>query len=180
LALMPCARGGNRLISLALSVVLATVVVACGRDRGVPADSAKTPAPLPSTATSSATPGQGPDCPRTGHWTVCQVRYRIDRAGLTPHDTAAPGDLPALGPAPATYRIGKAVLVVYLFSDSASRSRAGRLLDTTKYVADTVPMTVLSQATVIQNDNLLALLFSKNDHQRERASDALTAGPPQP
>jgi hypothetical protein len=33
---------------------------------------------------------------------------------------------------------------------------------------------------VIENDNLLALLFGKNEHQRERVSDALTAGPPQP
>jgi hypothetical protein len=33
---------------------------------------------------------------------------------------------------------------------------------------------------VIENDNLLALLFSKNEQQIERVSDALTAGPPQP
>jgi hypothetical protein len=39
---------------------------------------------------------------------------------------------------------------------------------------------VLSQATVIENDNLLALLFSQNDQQIERVSDALTAGAPQP
>ena len=37
-----------------------------------------------------------------------------------------------------------------------------------------------SQASVIENDNLLALLFSKNEQQIERVSDALTAGPPQP
>jgi hypothetical protein len=72
------------------------------------------------------------------------------------------------------------VLVVYLFADSASRSRASRQLDSTKYVADTLPLTIQSQATVVQNDNLLALLFGKNEHQRERVSDALTAGPPQP
>jgi hypothetical protein len=28
--------------------------------------------------------------------------------------------------------------------------------------------------------NLLAVLRSRNDHQRERVSDALSAGPPQP
>ena len=39
---------------------------------------------------------------------------------------------------------------------------------------------MLSRATVIQNDNLLALLYSKNEQQRERVSDALMAGPPQP
>ena len=34
------------------------------------------------------------------------------------------------------------------------------------------------ETTAIQNDNLLALLFSRNEQQRERVSDALTAGPP--
>jgi hypothetical protein len=32
---------------------------------------------------------------------------------------------------------------------------------------------------LIRNANLLAILHSRNDHQRERVSDALTAGPPQ-
>ena len=36
------------------------------------------------------------------------------------------------------------------------------------------------EATAIENDNLLALLFSRNEQQRERVADALTAGPPQP
>jgi hypothetical protein len=48
------------------------------------------------------------------------------------------------------------------------------------FVAADRPLTMLSKATVIQNDNLLALLFSKNDQQRERVSDALMAGAPQP
>ena len=37
-----------------------------------------------------------------------------------------------------------------------------------------------SETTVIQSDNVLVLLFSKNEHQRERVADAITAGPPQP
>jgi len=175
---MSRARGGA---SAAVLVVSLTVLVgACGRDSSTPGTGAKAPNLLPQSAASTADPARKPACARTGHWIPCQVRDRIDRAGLTPHDTTSPADLPALGPAPAAYRIGKAVLVVYLFADSSARTRASRQLDTTKYVADTHALTVLSEATVVQNDNLLALLFGKNEHQRERVSDALTAGPPQP
>ena len=69
---------------------------------------------------------------------------------------------------------------MYLFDDSVARARAATRLDSVKYVRAPNPPTMLSEATVIQNDNLLALLFSKNDQQIERVSDALMAGPPQP
>ena len=175
---MTRARGDTRLVALACLALTAQLAGACGRERAPAPDSAK--APSAQAAASNAAPASEPACARTGHWIPCQVRDRIDRAGLTPHDTTLASELPKLGPAPIAYRIGKAVLVVYLFADSSARKGAGRQLDTTKYVADTHPLTILSEATVIQNDNLLALLFSKNEHQRERVSDALTAGPPQP
>ena len=72
-----------------------------------------------------------------------------------------------------------AVFAIYLFADSSARARAAAQLDTIRFVGASAPLTIRSEATVIQNDNLLALLFSKNDHQRERVSDALMAGPPQ-
>jgi hypothetical protein len=153
------------------------VFSACGRDKVQSADSvAATQAP----AAAAAGAAPAPACPRTGHWLACAVRYRIDRAGLAPHDSSVNDGLPALGPKPLVYRVGKAGLAVYLFSDSMARARAARLLDTTKFIPYAHDLTVQSEATVIENDNLLALLFSKNDHQRERVSDALTAGPPQP
>ena len=37
-----------------------------------------------------------------------------------------------------------------------------------------------NETTVIENDNVLLLLFSKNEHQRERVADVITGGPPQP
>jgi hypothetical protein len=130
------------------------------------------------------TASAGPDaarsaCDRTGHWIPCQVRQRLERSGLAPRDTNAK-DQPALGPVPAVFRVGKGSLAVYLFADSATRARAAATLDTVTFVAAERPLTMLSKATVIQNDNLLALLYSKNEQQRERVSDALMAGPPQP
>jgi hypothetical protein len=107
------------------------------------------------------------------------VRERLIRSGLAPRDTTRE-TLPTLGPAPLVYRLGKGGLAVYLFADSGARTRAAGTLDTVKYVRAPGGPTVLSQATVIENDNLLGLLFSKNDQQIERVSDALTAGAPQP
>jgi hypothetical protein len=107
------------------------------------------------------------------------VRERLIRSGLAPHDTVRES-LPSLGPSALVYRLGRGALAVYLFPDSAARARAASSLDTVKYVRAPRGPTMYSQATVIENDNLLGLLFSKNDQQIERVSDALTAGAPQP
>jgi hypothetical protein len=169
---MHCAARAARPVALLAALALAG---ACGRDRAPRPDSAATRAASSVGAGGSA---RLPPCPRTGHWAVCHVRERIDRAGLAPFDSVIDG-LPTLGPTPTVYRVGKAGLAVYLFPDTLARSRAARQLDTTRFVAPSADLTIRSEGTVIQNDNLLALLFSKNDHQRERVSDALTAGPPQ-
>jgi hypothetical protein len=118
-------------------------------------------------------------CAKTGHWIDCQVRERLVRSGLAPHDTTRE-ELPTLGPSPVVYRLGRGGLAVYLFADSVARARAAARLDSVKFVRGSGGPTMRSQASVIENDNLLALLFSKNEQQIERVSDALTAGPPQP
>jgi len=160
---------------------LAAVVAlsgACRGERAPAADSAaKAQAAAPATA---ATPSASKSaCERTGHWIPCQVRQRLERSGLAPRDTTAT-DQPSLGPAPTVFRVGKGSLAVYLFADSTARAHAATKLDTVTFVGTEHPLTMLSKATVIQNDNLLALLYSKNEQQRERVSDALMAGPPQP
>jgi len=162
----------------AAGLAVVALAGACrGGERPPAADSAKAQAAAP-VASASPTAAK-PTCERTGHWIPCQVRQRLERSGLAPRDTSAP-DLPALGPAPAVFRLGKGSLAVYLFADSTTRARAATKLDTVTFVGSERPLTMLSRATVIQNDNLLALLYSKNEQQRERVSDALMAGPPQP
>jgi hypothetical protein len=161
---------------------LAAVVVLSGACRGgerVPAADSAAKAPAVAAGASVMPSASRPTCERTGHWIPCQVRQRLERSGLAPRDTSA-SDLPTLGPAPAVFRVGKGSLAVYLFADSAARARAVTTLDTVTFVGAERPLTMLSRATVIQNDNLLALLYSKNEQQRERVSDALMAGPPQP
>ena len=99
---------------------------------------------------------------------------------MAPRADSVSPELAPLGQTPTTYRVGNAALAIYLFPDESARALAATRLDSTKFVAPGATLSMRNEATAIQNDNLLALLFSRNDHQRERVSDALTAGPPQP
>ncbi|MES2179423.1 MAG: hypothetical protein V4550_16310 [Gemmatimonadota bacterium] len=131
---------------------------------------------------SAAAPSStAPLCPRTGHWSECTIRIRLDQSGLAPLATTEPvGELPSLPGTPLLFRIGNAGLAAYLYTDTLARHNAAATLDTLKFIRQTTPVTMKGEATLIQNDNALVLLFSKNEHQRERVSDAITAGPPQP
>jgi len=156
--------------------VAALLVAGCARDRPAIPDSAV------AVVTATATAGAKPACPKTGHWSSCQVRTRLDQAGVAPR-TAEAGtlsDLPALGATPIVYQVGSAGLAIYLFPDTAARARATHSLDTARFIPPARALSMRGEATAIQSDNLLALLFSRNEQQRERVSDALTAGPPQP
>jgi hypothetical protein len=151
--------------------------VACSRERPrAAADSSAAASAAPRSSAGAATP----DCPATGHWSGCQVRKRLEQAGVAPQTGAPADDLPALGPDPILYTVGTSRLAVYLFADSAARARAAHGLDSTKFVGPASALTMRGETTAIQNDNLLALLFSQREQQRERVGDALTAGAPQP
>jgi hypothetical protein len=76
--------------------------------------------------------------------------------------------------------LGNAELDVFIFPDAPSRERVESGLDRSKFIEATDEPTLRGEATLIRNANLLAVLRSRNDHQRERVSDALSAGPPQP
>jgi hypothetical protein len=161
------------------ALVVVASLGACARDRA--------PATTDSTvvSTGARSPivigiGGKSACPGTGHWSPCTVVTRLEAAGVAPQKTTSLRDLPPLGATPALYTVGKSGLAIYLFADSASRSRAARTLDTTRFISAAKELTMRGETTAIQNDNLLALLFSRSEQQRERVSDALTAGPPQP
>ena len=152
-------------------------LVACARDKAPLADSVAF-GPATSTPAAGATNGA---CPRTGHWGDCQIRARLGQSGLVPRTTQEKvGDLPTLDVKPVTMMLGNAGLAVYVFPDTLSRHRAAASLDTAKFIAQARPVSLKNETTLIQNDNVLVLLFSKNEHQRERVADAITAGAPQP
>jgi hypothetical protein len=139
-----------------------------------------------SSSASNSTAASAPQatagvCPRTGHWGDCQLRARLGQSGLAPRSTSEKvGDLPSLPIKPTTLMLGNAGVAFYLFPDTLSRRRAAATLDTAKFIPQTRPVSMKAETTVIENDNVLVLLFSKNEHQRERVADAVTAGPPQP
>ena len=160
----------------ALSAVLSLAwFAACGRGKGAASDTAVAQQTTPAVA-----PGGVPTCQRTGHWSECTVRIRLEQSGLAPQSGSDKiGDLPTLGVKPVTLTLGNAGVAFYVYADTVSRHRAGASLDTAKFIAQTRPISMKSETTLIQNDNVLMLLFSKNEHQRERVADAITAGPPQ-
>jgi hypothetical protein len=164
-----------RVAALGALVALA----ACSRERSPARDATGGQAAAQGAAAAGG--GRKPACPGTGHWSDCAVLKRLEAAGVAPQIADQLPDLPSsLGARPALFKVGKSGLAVYLFADSMARARAARSLDTLHYVSAAKELTMRGETTTIQNDNLLALLFSRSDQQRERVSDALTAGPPQP
>ncbi len=109
------------------------------------------------------------------------MRIRLDQSGLAPQAGADKlGDLPALAPKPYTLTIGNAGIAYYLYADAAARKAAAATLDTGRFIPQTRAVSMKNETTLIENDNVLLLLFSKNEHQRERVADVITGGPPQP
>ena len=120
-----------------------------------------------------------PLCPATGAWQLCSVIERLDRAGLAPRPEPDHVREAALSAGGVAILLGRSELRVFLYADRAARERDQAKLDRSKYVAAGEPLSMQAEPTLIASENLLAILRSRNDHQRERVSDALTAGPPQ-
>lgn len=109
------------------------------------------------------------------------MRIRFEQSGLAPQaGSEKVGALPMLNVPPVTLTLGNAGVAFYVYPDSLSRHVAGATLDTAKFIAQTQPLSMKAETTRIENDNVLVLLFSRNEHQRERVADAITAGAPQP
>jgi hypothetical protein len=108
--------------------------------------------------------------------------YRLERAGLAPKiDSGGKPTEKQLGGQPLMVKIGlSAELELHVFPDSAARVASSAKLDRTQFVNGTAEQTIRRERTLIESANVVGLLTSINAHQRERVSDALTAGPPRP
>jgi hypothetical protein len=166
-------------VRAAALAVLAAAVRSCKRgERAIDANGSDTSKVA---AAPSAAAVAGPaDCPGTGAWALCSVMQRLDRAGLAPRLDSAPADEAPLAQRGSLIHVGASDLEIYLFRDPDARHTAEKMLDGAKYVAYDAPLTIKQEPTLIRSANLIAILHSRNDHQRERVADALTAGPPQP
>jgi hypothetical protein len=121
-------------------------------------------------------------CPANGLWAECSVLYRLERSGLAPHvDSTGRPDEKTLSGRPLVIKFGTTSrLEVFLYPDSAARIADAKKLDRAALVGATNQQTARRERTLIENANLVGLLSSINDRLRERVSDALTAGAPQP
>ena len=168
-----CRTRGWRTSQRVLRCFAAVWLAACG-----PAEKQAPPAAAPPLRVTTAPAAPLPTCPGTGHWETCTVYDRLERAGLAPRrgDTVR---VPFLRVTGQTWRLGSATLHVFRYRDSVSRHADSATLDSlyARPVGDRVT-TWPGTPTLLLNDNLLAILLSENEHQVERVSLALTAGPP--
>lgn len=162
-------------LCIAFGTMITALAVGCGDGDKAAKDSAVAAAAAASAVANAAPPEP---CPPTGHWQPCAVRKRLEMTGLAPRDSVI-ADTVKLGPTPTVYVAGGSALAVYLFPDSIARRLAAATLDSTKFIAPEAALTMRHEATAIQNDNLLAILYTLRSQQRERVSDALMGGPPQ-
>lgn len=110
----------------------------------------------------------------------CSVIYRLERAGLAPVRDSAPATEEPLRFPGILLTLGRGELELYIYESASARERDQSRLDPSKYVVYPAPVPMRPVPTLITSANLIAILHSRNDHLRERVSDAITAGPPQP
>jgi hypothetical protein len=155
------------------------VCVAAAAACAEPAQRADTVAAAPTTAGAANSTRPKPACPATGLWSACALVERLERSGLAPLvDSSAQATEPPLTTPGMLVRIGRSDLEVYIYPDQAAREREQALLDRTRYADYNAPITMDQQPTLIASANALAILHSRNNHQRERVGDAITAGAP--
>jgi hypothetical protein len=174
-------RGHALLILLAAAASMGSACSAGGEqaERGTAADaSARNAGAAGSTGAAAATTAK-PACPATGAWQLCSVVERLDRAGLAPRQQPGRALEPPLASPGVAILLGRSELRVFVYADRAARERDQAKLDSSRYVSASEPLSMQIEPTLITSENLLAILRSRSDHQRERVSDALTAGPPQ-
>jgi hypothetical protein len=159
-------------------LILLSIIGACGRGEN---QKTKDSGVAQVSPVASTKPAGKPACPANGQWSECAVFDRLDHAGLAPRRDSSGGPVTI---APLTqhgtkYLLGSAELDVFVYPDARTRERDEARLDRSKFIEATDEPTLRGEPTIIRNVNLLAILRSRNDHQRERVSDALSAGPPQ-
>ena len=129
---------------------------------------------------SASQASQTADCPATGQWAECSVFRRLEQAGLAPRKDSAGATEEPLTPKGLLYKVGTSELELYLYENQAARERDEARLDKKKYLEYPAPLTAKREATLIRSANLIGILHTLRSQQRERVSDAITAGPPQP
>jgi hypothetical protein len=126
---------------------------------------------------SAVTPA--PSCPATGQWSKCAILQRLERAGLAPQvDSAAIATESPLRAKGFLVRLSRSEAEVYLYESSSARKNDEDRLERSRYLDYSESVSMQTLPTLISSSNVLVVLHSRNDHQRERVGDAITAGLP--
>lgn len=119
-------------------------------------------------------------CIKNGLWAECTVERRLKQSGfvVTRLDTAA-HQRDGFTVKPVVYGLGKSRLEAFFYkSEAAAQADVGKL--DTVAVAPKGKVASWPVAPIfIRNTNLVAVLITENPRQAERATLAITAGPPQ-
>ena len=75
--------------------------------------------------------------------------------------------------------VGSGELSIYLYADSVARRADEARLEKGRYIDASAQPTMRNEATVIHSNNLLAVLRTRSETQRERVALVLGAGAPQ-
>lgn len=130
----------------------------------------------PSAAGDTATP----PCPATGLWAECSVVERLEQAGLVMEKDQQPAIEKPLERQGSAFSVRSATLEVFIYPDRAARERDQARLDSDGYLAADQDPEPVHKPTLVTSENLLVVLDTHRERQRERITLALTAGPPQP
>ena len=184
--MLPSARAStvaSRVRRASLAGVALSLVAACG-GRGERAADSAAAAGAAAAAPAVAASGAKPDstCPNlTGRWDECNVRQRLERAGLAPRRAPAAVHQPIFRVPGISYVVGRAELQIFLYPDSAALARDLARVDTVRVQPrDGAPIAWGSTPTLMTSNNLAAVLLSDDATQVERVQLAMTAGLPAP
>ncbi len=150
----------------------ASIALGCKRETNDPATQVAVAPPPP--AYDNTAP-----CDATGQWAVCSVMYRLKRAGFDVARDTEPVKEKALAQPGMRLHLGEGTLAVFLYADTLNRGLDESHLDPKAFLtpeADWMPQ----KRTLFHSANMLVLMDVANGRTRERISDALRAGPPQP
>ena len=153
---------------------------ACGGSAAREADSARSASA--SRASTAPVPSL-PECPNaTGRWDECNVRQRLERAGLAPQPLPDTLRVPFLDRPGFGYGVGHAELRVFLYDSAGALARDLADVDSARVqpTGGSAAVTWEATPTLITSNNMAAILLSDQATQIERVRLALTAGLPAP
>lgn len=152
-----------------------------GREaRGAPPENHATTPPAAADHPSAASTTDSTPCPATGRWALCSVFERLERAGLVPDSAQERATEPPLIAEGLKVTVRRAEMELYVYPSREAREQDERRLDHSRYLAPEQLPEPRHKPTLVTSENLLVVLDTRNERQRERITLALTAGPPQP